>query len=94
MASLEGDNLVLHLYFTLSVYWTSGLITGAASGGSGLIRGVASLKRDNLVVFYFFSVPDIWSSKMVDFGGSGLIRRMATLEGGNLVVSILLSQCT
>ena len=69
MASLEGDNLVVFYYLSVSEIWPDkrgGLSGGGQFSGillslylkSGLIRGMASLEGDNLVVFYYLSVSE------------------------------------
>ena len=55
MASLEGDNLVVFYYLSVSE--------------TGLIRGVASLEGDNLVVFYYLSVSENWPDKRDGLSG-------------------------
>ena len=84
MASLEGDNLVVFYYLSVSENWPDkrdGLSGGVNSVVFYLIRGVASLEGDNLVVFYYLSVSEIWPDKRDG------------LSGGGQSSGILLSQC-
>ena len=55
MASLEGNNLVVFYYLSVSKIWSD--------KRGHLIRRVASHEGNNLVVFYYLSVSKIWSDK-------------------------------
>ena len=57
MASLEGDNLVVFYYLSVSEIWPDK--RDGLSGG------------DNLVVFYFLSVSENWPDKRDGLSGGG-----------------------
>jgi hypothetical protein len=81
VVSLEGDNLLVQMYFTISVHLKYGLIRGVAFSGSGLIRGVA-FSGSGLIRGVAFSGSGL--IRGVVFSGSGLIRGVA-FSGSGLI---------
>ena len=62
MVSLEGDNLVVHLYFAIS-----GHLNSLLDKRGGLIRWMVSLEGDYLLVFYDLRAPEFCLDKRGGF---------------------------